>query len=203
MTHSEPRGGTGHPPQPAPAGRLFLAVPLDEPTRAALVQHLAAALSHEPLPGRVVAPANLHITLRFLGDTTTEAYARLVDALARTELGPRFEVRFDCLGAFPTAAQARVLWLGIQEGRQSLASLAAIVEAVVREQGWPAEDRPFAAHITLSRFKPDFDVRPLLARVPPFGKAMPVREVVLFRSHLAPTGPRYEPLRCFPLAGSA
>ncbi len=191
---------TGQGGSSASAGRLFLAAPLDELTHKAITRHLAATLGSQTLPGRVVAPANLHVTLRFLGDTPMAFYTRLVDSLRQADLGPAFDLSFDRLGAFPGPGRARVLWLGIQDGREQLARLADLLERLVCAQGLEPENRPFAAHITLSRLKPERDVRTLLASVPPFELRMPVEQVVLYRSHLAPSGPRYEPLERFALS---
>lgn len=184
----------------ASAGRLFFGVPLDESTRRAVLAHLESALGGECLPGRTVAPGNLHITVRFLGDTDREVSQRIVGALRALDLGTAFEVEFDRLGAFPNPRRARVLWLGIAEGREPLRLLAETVERIVQSQGIPADERPFAAHLTLSRLKPEADVRALIERVPGFAIRFPVTEVVLFRSHLSPSGPRYEALEHFPLS---
>lgn len=178
------------------AGRLFLAVPLTESVRAALSSEARRA---GPLPGRPVLPESWHLTLRFLGDTPADSLDRLRDELKVAPLDPPFSIRFGAYGAFPRANRAAVLWLGVDEGLEPLQTLAAEVEMAVRRAGFPAEGRPFKAHLTLSRLRPPEDVRPVLERLPAFGKSMPVEEVVLFRSHLGRGPARYEPLERFTL----
>jgi 2'-5' RNA ligase len=178
--------------------RLFLAIPLTDEARHAIVHHLRSHLAH-PLPGRPVRPELWHLTLRFLGEADevqADRITREVDAAGR---GPGFEVRWGALGAFPRARRANVLWLGVEEGEAEAERLAAAVEEAVQAAGFPPEDRPFRCHLTLSRIRPDQDVSAVLAAVPPLGLAMPVDRVVLYRSRLGPGGPRYEELESFPL----
>ena len=178
------------------AGRLFLAVPLTDSLRSSLaseVQRLG------PLPGRPVPPESWHLTLRFLGDTSAAALARLRDELKRAPLGHPFSIRFGGYGAFPRTSRATVLWVGVAEGLEPLRAVAEAVEAAVRRVGFPAEGRPFKAHLTLSRIREPADLRAPLERLPEFREPMPVEEVVLFRSHLGGGPARYEPVERFAL----
>ena len=178
--------------------RLFLAIPLTDEARHAIVHHLKSHLSH-PLPGRPVRPELWHLTLRFLGEVDEPGGDRIVREVDAVERGPRFSVRWGALGAFPRARRANVLWLGVEEGEAEAQRLAAVVEEAVEAAGFPPEDRPFRCHLTLSRIRPDQDVTPVLEAVPPLRVAMPVDRVVLYRSHLGPGGPRYEEVESFPL----
>lgn len=179
--------------------RLFLAVELPDDARGRLVAHLRDALGARALPGRAVAPASWHLTLRFLGDTPPAQRADVVRAMAEAAPGAAFTLGFGGLGAFPRPARATVLWLGVEEGAEPLGALAAVAEEAARRAGFAAEVRPFSAHLTLSRIRPARDVRPLLERVPPFRERIRVDAVVLFRSHLGPGGARYEAVERFPL----
>lgn len=186
---------------PGGAGRLFLGVPVTDDVRGTLRAHLRDAAGE--LPGRPVPPGNWHLTLRFLGDTSHDALARLREELEAEELGSRAAVTFGGLGAFPRAARASVLWLGVEEGAEALRALAERVEAAARRAGFPAETRPFTPHLTLSRIQPPRDVRRLLERVPPFPERMPVDAVVLFRSRLGGGPARYEEVERFFLSPPA
>lgn len=179
--------------------RLFLALPLPDGAQRDLQRHLAAALAGEPLPGRAVVPQNWHFTLRFLGETSEAAQARLVTMLDGAALGGAFAVGLGAPGAFPRAARAAVLWVGAEQGAAPLAALAARVEEAVRQAGFPPEARPFAAHLTLSRLQPPRDLRALLQRLPPADVRFPAEHVVLFRSHLGGGSPRYQALHRWPL----
>lgn len=179
--------------------RLFVAVALTEPVRRALDAHLRGALGGRPLPGRAVAPARWHLTLRFLGDTSPARRDEVVRAMRAGDRGPPFTLGFGRLGAFPRASRAAVLWLGVDEGETPLRALAAAAEEAARRAGFPPEERPFSPHLTLARIRPPVDVRAVAERVPPFGARMPVDETVLFRSLPGPGGARYEAVERFPL----
>lgn len=179
--------------------RLFMAVDLAEETRRALEAHLRGALGARPLPGRAVAPASWHLTLRFLGATPPARRDAVAAAMAGADPGPAFTLGFGGPGAFPRPARASVLWLGVEEGAGELRALAAVAEDAARRAGFPPDERPFSPYLTLSRIRPPQDVRPVVERVPAFGGRMPVDAVVLFRSHLGPGAARYEAVERFPL----
>jgi 2'-5' RNA ligase len=143
-------------------GRLFIGCTLTEPVRVAL-QH---ALPLEALPGRAVPPENWHLTFRFLGETPKELYPKLIDALGRDSLGDAAEISFGGYGAFPRIDRAAVLWLGITDGIDALNRIAHRVESAVQRAGFAAEQRPFNAHLTLSRLKPSRDVSDDITRLP-------------------------------------
>lgn len=180
--------------------RLFLAVPLTDAARVEIQDGLRSVLAGSDLPGRAVHPDNWHLTLRFLGDTEEEHRIRLVEELPGVDLGPGFMLEFGGLGAFPRPDRARVLWLGVEHGAAELSRLAATVEQAVRRGGYPAEEKPFRAHLTLSRIQPPRSVAALVAGGARLDVRMPVDRVVLFRSHLGRGRPRYEEVAYFPLA---
>ncbi len=179
--------------------RLFLAIPLTDEARHAIVHHLKSHLSG-PLPGRPVRPELWHLTLRFLGEVDEVGGDRTVRAVDDIDRGPAFALRWGSLGAFPRPRRANVLWLGVDQGESAAEGLAAVVEEAVEAAGFPPEDRPYRSHLTLSRLRPDQDVTAVLEAVPALRLAMPVDRVVLYRSHLGPGGPRYEEVEAFPLS---
>ena len=189
------------PAQPL-VGRLFIAAPLTDAVRSALWDHLTQALRGRDLPGHVVRPASWHLTLRFLGDTPRDAFEAVRAQMTAAALGAPFDVAFTTLGAFPTPVGARVLWIGTGEGARQLAALAGHAERAAVAAGFPPERRPFAAHLTLSRLRPEADVRTVIAAVPPFTERVTVDEVIIYRSHLGPGGARYEALERVPLAAA-
>ena len=91
-----------------------------------------------------------------------------------------------------------MLWVGIGEGSDALASLAADVEDVLQPLGFPGEDRPFRGHFTLARFPTPKIVRALPDVTVP-DASFAVDEIVLFRSQLHPKGARYTVIQRFPL----
>lgn len=173
--------------------RLFLAASLDDDTRHLLAAHVETHAGRG-LPGRVVAPAAWHITLRFLGWTTAVQRDGILHAIAESELPGPFSARFDGFGAFPKPRRASVLWVGLDRGGDELAAMAEACEQVARHHGFSPEERPFVPHVTLSRIRPHQDVTAVLERLPPFVVTMAVREVTLYRSTLRRGGAVYDVL---------
>jgi 2'-5' RNA ligase len=171
---------------------MFLAVALDDETRYALAARLDVALDGRRLPGKLAPAENWHVTLRFLGNTTTvqaeQILAHLDDHL---DVEP-FRVRFGGLGAFPRELKASVLWLGLDGDLGALETVAAECEQASQRAGSEPEGRPFHAHLTLSRIRPPLDVRGLIDDIEPLRVAMMVREVTLYRSILGRGPARYE-----------
>ena len=171
--------------------RAFVAVPLEEPVTR---RRLAGARSLlPPVTGvRWVPEAQLHFTLKFLGDVEEERIGAAKDAVLRAAAGAPFRLALEGLGAFPPHGAARVLWAACGEGATALAQLAARVEEAFAAAGFSREERPFSPHLTLARVR-DPDAGRRLARalpaVPsePFG-TLAVASIVLYRSDLGPRG---------------
>lgn len=186
--------------------RLFLAVDISQEIRTN-VRALLSELAPRIQGARWVPPENLHLTLRFLGQTREEAIEPLCSGcqeLARKSTP--FELSVVGLACFPSARRPRVLWLGIAEPAQALSDLQQGLERYARSLGYPAETRPFTPHLTLARFRTPRG-QPGLVHVQKtmgqkdFGTTR-VQELVLYRSILGRTGAHYQPLRSFALGGS-
>ena len=172
--------------------RLFLAVGLTDD----VAHGLAAFLEEETmrLPGRPTPPPNWHLTIRFLGSTTALRRDRILEYLDEHLAVEPFTMSFGSLGAFPKPARATVLWLAVERGADRLATMAEIADLAAQAAGFDPEDRPFHAHLTLSRIRPPMNVVPLIERVARFPLSMQVDRLTLFRSHLSRDGATYEQL---------
>jgi 2'-5' RNA ligase len=186
--------------------RAFIAVELPEVARVALarIQH---ALAESRADVKWVELDNLHLTMRFLGEVSEaqgEPIRQLVERLAAGS--PTVTMSLREFGAFPSAGSPRVVWVGVEQGREALTHLADQLEHGCRALGFPAEERPFAAHITLGRVRSPRGRRELsesLARLtweapPPWD----ARALTLFESVLSSSGPRYTPIVQAPFAAS-
>jgi 2'-5' RNA ligase len=180
------------------ADRLFLGVPLSAEATEQLSAELAKVFPHG-LPGRPVPPANWHLTLRFLGDTSAEVAARVRGEVAAGGLGLPFGITLGELGAFPRPEHAAVVWIGVSEGEEALIRLAEAVEGRVRRAGVQSETRAFSPHLTLARLRHPANLSKALSLAVPPRIPHLVGEVVLFRSHLGAGEPRYEVVERFPL----
>ncbi len=100
-----------------------------------------------------VEPDSLHITLKFLGDTTTGQVKEVKEILAQIAGEfPDFQFQLKGMGYFKSKGQPRVLFVGI-EGFDSLTHLVDNLQNSLEEIGFEKEKRAFKPHLTLARIK--------------------------------------------------
>jgi len=147
--------GDRGPSQPDPDARhrIFIAVPLAANIRRAAAQARDAFDAFgERL--RWVQPEHLHLTLQFLGSITTASLTDAVAAAEEAAAGERpFTITLAGLGAFPSAATARVIWVGVTDGSERLQALAGRLARSLQARRFSLEDRPYAPHLTLARVR--------------------------------------------------
>lgn len=182
--------------------RLFVAVELDVDAREALARGVLAA-QRVAAPGvRWIAPDNWHFTLQFLGDTDEARLPPLRDALRRAAARhATFDMVLAGVGAFPRPDHARVVWVGVSTGGLPLTALASDVARETAPLGFAPETRAFQPHLTVARLKRPVSVEHTLAALTFPSLSQTVREIALYRSHLAPSGARYEVLDRAALVG--
>jgi 2'-5' RNA ligase len=178
--------------------RAFVAILLDDALRHAL----ADAIEQLRAVARDVAwvtPANLHLTLKFLGAVPETGIDAVIRALTEASLdASAFEARIRGLGAFPSAGRPRVLWAGVTDGASQMTDLARRIDAALAALGFAPEDRPFSPHVTLGRVRQP-GRNPALADA--LGSAaarefggIRVPSASLMQSQLGPRGARYTEL---------
>ena len=180
--------------------RTFLAIDLPSSLQSTIGQNVRTV--QRALPGLSWSkPENLHVNLKFLGDTTesqVDLIRRAVEP-AISHVSP-FVVELKGFGVFPDRRSPRVLWIGLGGALDSLTALAECVGNAVVPLGFPQEDRPFRPHLTVARVKKDHRavgrvLDTLGAFTDPFlCGPLPVDRVTLFKSDLRRTGPIYTKL---------
>ncbi len=187
----------------SPRGRLFVALDLPEHVRDGLAEW-QRGLTDPAL--RLTNPANLHITLVFLGWQAEQDFERIADtALGRGERAapvpraPEVELPIAVVGR-PPGRHPRLYAIELRSP-ETVALQARIAERLHAARLYEPEKRPFWPHLTVARVKPEKPGarRPALVERPPGPlEGTPVRfrpnRLVVFRSHLHPSGARYEPM---------
>lgn len=184
--------------------RCFIAAEIPDSAKAGaarLVSRLKgrAVPSDFSLHARWTPLSAVHFTLCFLGELDGGMAADVGKALEELAGSGSFEATIEGLGAFPRPEAARVLWAGVGKGNMELCRLAnrtaGISAALVTGEN---EGRAYVPHLTLARFKTPVNLAKIevfMAERETVIGACSIEKIVLFRSHLKPTGVEYEPLR--------
>jgi 2'-5' RNA ligase len=179
--------------------RLFLAVEPDDRVREHLAQRIAEvrrASADASRAFRWTMPANIHVTLHFLGDVEAARVAALRAALAAPLRTPAFVASTGALGLFPERGAPRVLWLGIGDGARDLREIHAELGERLQELGFDIDPRPFTPHFTIARVR-DREQRAArgvsrrLRDLVPASASWTVDRVTLFESNMSVAPPRY------------
>jgi 2'-5' RNA ligase len=144
---------------------------------------------------RVVSPANLHITLAFLGSRPESDVERIREALADSVVGWRSP---PVLRPAAYRETERVGMVVFDDAAGRATSVAEALQKRLEHFGlYTRERRPWLPHVTVIRFRE----RPRLSpSLPPLGEVSPTA-VALFRSVLRPSGAEYEVLEQVALGG--
>lgn len=179
--------------------RLFVALALPEALRRRM-----AMLAGGVRDARWVDSENLHLTLRFIGETQEDRVEDIESALAGVR-GEPFALAFAGVGHFESRKRVRALWIGT-EPNPALTALQERIESALMRAGCAPDGRRFAAHVTLARLKgaPPAHVRGWIEANSLFRtEPVPVTSFTLFQSHLGHGGAHYRALRLFPLGRTA
>lgn len=176
--------------------RMFVAIELPASVRRQLIEHIDRLRDFNP-EGRAswVRQDNLHLTLKFLGDTPVTRVESIAQAAQRaaSKVEP-FEIVVGGCGAFPPSGQPCVLWIGIEDHAGKLVELQAALEDECANVGFPREQRPFHPHLTIARIRNPHDSRQLAAVHKEMGfdaETVRVSELALIRSELRSEGSRH------------
>jgi RNA 2',3'-cyclic 3'-phosphodiesterase len=185
--------------------RLFVALEIPASVRESLAELIQEMRAIAP-KAKWVRPENLHVTLKFIGETPPKKLDAIGAALAGVRSGATAEVDFRGLGFFPNEKRAHVLWAGV-EASANLKPLAEEVDRAVATAGFSTETRAFTPHLTLARFDPP-GLAPALSKAVAnhatraFG-VLRTGAFHLIQSKLKPTGAEYTTLRSFLFAAEA
>ena len=194
--------------------RTFIAIELPANVKQRVIerQHSMQRLLDEQGVGssfRWTPPDNLHLTLRFLGDTSDAQRRQIETALAAIAgQNPTFQLALQAAGAFPNLRKPNILWLDFGGDLTVLMPMQRRIELAAQQAGFAAESRAFTPHLTIARAQKSAApaalahageaLRTAVTAIPtptPFA----VEAFHLVHSDLRPDGPIYTPLATFAL----
>ena len=175
--------------------RAFIGVPLPAGVCEALTT-LQRELAQAQADVTWVAPEQLHVTLKFLGEITETQRLTVEAMLVQVAAHHKpFKVSVKDLGVFPALAAARIVWVGLAQGAEALTQIAVEIEQGCQVAGFTPENRPFTAHVTLGRVRSSRHREALVSRLPRACWQPPepwqVDRLTLYQSSLDSNGPHY------------
>ncbi len=183
--------------------RAFIAIPIPSRIQKQIYQETAPLRTQiDSHLVRWVQAKNIHLTLKFLGDTPIDKLDTLKELLAKemAKIAP-FEISVRKVGVYPTLSRPSVIWAGV-EGKKNLLTLHKCVGKVASQIGSVPEKRPFSAHLTLGRVtrkgyngKARSQIRKVIEKDQgyDFG-SVNINAIHLFQSELKRTGAEYRSL---------
>ena len=175
--------------------RAFIAIDLPEGVKSFLSEAQQALKLHR-FRVKWVRPQNIHLTLKFLGNTATADTDKILAAMTQAAKDcPVVSLAAKGIGVFPNANRPRVIWAGLKGQVEILANLQQTLDAHLADAGFPAETRPFKSHLTLGRVKGNIAPARMKAAIDELEKfesePFEINQVVLFKSDLRPAGAVY------------
>jgi len=177
--------------------RAFIAIELPAEIKDS-ISRIQEKLKAEPFKINWVKPQNLHLTLKFLGDTSPEQLNRIKQIISGITKIPGFRIKLNTLGVFPDMAATRIIWIGDNQPPLELKQLAEQLEIKLEISGIARQERPFNAHITIGRIKSRLLLSDLQNVIDKIKRDKEGRnwefdcdKVTLFESTLGPGGPAY------------
>jgi RNA 2',3'-cyclic 3'-phosphodiesterase len=183
--------------------RTFIAIKITpEPQLLQILTELKKEFAGDSV--KWVDEKHMHLTLKFLGDTSTEQVSSVKDVLVDLTAGySSFLFQPGCLGSFNSKNTPRVIYIGIHDSGH-LVQLASDIDNYLSPFGFHKENRPFNPHLTLARIKFLKNSKifyDILEKYRHFIlQPLKVTEIRYFQSILRPSGPVYDELAIFPLA---
>lgn len=156
-------------------------------------------------PIQWVHPRNMHLTLKYIGETPKKGVDAVIQALGRVRVTTPLNVPLAGLGFFPSTRTPRIFWVGA-ENTSALRQLATGVDAALQPLGVVPEVRPFQPHLTLGRVVEGQSLEEMKTAVEDlpsreFGAISPDR-FGLFGTTVTANGPEYQKLAEFPIAAA-
>jgi len=183
--------------------RVFIAVDVDQTVKhqlSGIQEQLSATGAHLKL----VETPNIHVTMKFLGDTPDTKIPALIEALRKAASeANNFDIEVKGIGVFPSLKHMRVIWAGIAEGREGVKSLQHAVDKELEPLGFRSE-KDFIPHMTIARVKSAKEKDKLAEIIQTsenldFGQSR-VTAIELKESKLTPKGPIYSTIERVNLA---
>ncbi|MHA1311337.1 MAG: RNA 2',3'-cyclic phosphodiesterase [Candidatus Helarchaeota archaeon] len=106
----------------------------------------------ESLKGKIKSTEreNIHITLKFLGNISTQDSEKIINLLNNVKFRP-FDLNLAGIGCFPNPYRARIIWVGTKAGAENVKNIHDQIDSQLKPFHFKKEK--FQTHITISRIR--------------------------------------------------
>jgi len=176
--------------------RTFIAIDIEVSQK---IKDLITELKQTGINAKIVDTKNMHLTLKFLGDTDKNLVDQIESAIQESvkEIDP-FDIKLKNVGVFPNTNYIKVLWIGIQD-KGTLKDAAKEIDERLNKIGFKKERREFSAHLTIARVKSAKNKEKLIQLIDRYNnmefQKIKVKKIILKKSVLTPQGPIYTNLK--------
>jgi len=178
--------------------RLFIAAPISNRTRLLLENQINKAQTELDFDLKWVKAKNLHLTLKFLGDTDQKKLEILKETIMNTCSNyTKFSIYYNHFEAFPSTNYPKVLYFGLNKSKKQLIKLQNELINKLYESGFEPEDREYKPHLTFARSRKSTNILQLKYDYKTFIKDHDIRildkidRISLIESKLYQNGPVY------------
>ena len=172
--------------------RVFIGIPLQQELREEIGTFEGVLKKAEGI--KAVKPDNLHVTLKFIGNTPERKLDRIKEIIDKSCEGIKpFVIKPSGLSAFPSPDKASVVWLDCGQEAACAVTIFNSLEKKLRALAFAGEKKEYIPHITVARSRKTADITKIQNAIKPSG-ASSADCVVLYKSDLKPDGPVYTEL---------
>ncbi len=182
--------------------RLFVAIKIHpSETYTIVFKQILSSLSHERI--KWVDPSNMHLTLKFLGETDETKIPEITHVLQKAVANSKpFSLQIADAGIFGSRYDPKVIWFGIKK-HPELEKLAKDIFIGLQSCNWQPDRQNFVPHLTIGRIKEIKD-KPLFQQIISRFRTIEIQneivtEFILYESILKREGPQYIAISRFAL----
>jgi 2'-5' RNA ligase len=148
---------------------------------------------------KLVEPENIHITIKFLGDTDENYIDTIEQSIKESVLSIKpFLIKLKGTGVYPNQNYIKVIWIGITDDG-NIETIARAIDEKLEKLGFKKENRGFSPHLTVGRVKTARNKVQLLKVIENYQTVeftiQNIQSITLKKSELTPNGPIYTTLR--------
>lgn len=185
-----------------PCMRIFIGIKLNEMALEKIEKFLKP-FKKVSTPLKWTKRENLHITIKFIGDVSSEDYSQIETLLNNADFNTgAVDLNIAGCGKFGKGRDLNILWIGIDKN-EKLEDMYNRLENTLEKAGVEKERRQFKPHITAARNKKTFNFKSFFEMIDEnrerFISGLNVTHFQVFKSQLTPEGPIYTILKEIPL----